>query len=648
MSELLRPVADDVRETTQIGRFVTAVEREHGLTLPDYAALHRWSVAEPDAFWSAVATHLGVRFDTPPRAVLGRREMPGAEWFPGATLNYAAHALDGPDDHTAVVAYSQTRDRVELTWAELREQVARARAGLRRLGVGRGDRVAAYLPNLPETVVAFLATASLGAIWTSCAPEFGARSVLDRFGQVDPIVLLTVGGYGWAGRDVDRRDEVAALRAGLPGVRHVVAVPYGPHTVPDAMTWDALLATDPEPGADPVPFDHPLCVLFSSGTTGLPKAIVHGHGGILLEHLKNHALSWDLGPGDRILWYSTTAWMMWNALVSGLLRQASIVLIDGNPAHPDLGWQWRLAAETGATLLGASPGFLMASRAAGLRPAVEHDLSAVRQIGAAGSPLPPEGYRWVTEQFGPDVLLNVGSGGTDVCSGIVQGSPFQPVRSGEISGPCLGVDAAAFDDAGRPVVGELGELVIRAPMPSMPVGFWGDDDGSRYRDTYFATWPGVWRHGDWVRFSADGSAVVAGRSDATLNRGGVRLGTAEFYRVVEELPEVEDSLVVHLEDPAGGNGELLLFVQPAGDTPLDDALVARIRTALRSELTPRHVPDRVEAVPVVPRNRTGKKLEVPVKRILLGAAVDDVASRDVLADPTALDAFVHLASGTPA
>lgn len=463
MSELLRPVADDVRETTRIGRFVTAVEREHGLTLPDYAALHRWSVAEPEVFWSAVAAHLGVRFDTPPRAVLGRREMPGAQWFPGATLNYAAHALDGPDDHTAVVAYSQTRDRVELTWAELREQVARARAGLRRLGVGRGDRVAAYLPNLPETVVAFLATASLGAVWTSCAPEFGARSVLDRFGQVDPIVLLTVGGYGWAGRDVDRRDEVAALRAGLPGVRHVVAVPYGPHTVPDAMTWDALLATDPEPGADPVPFDHPLCVLFSSGTTGLPKAIVHGHGGILLEHLKNHALSWDLGPGDRILWYSTTAWMMWNALVSGLLRQASIVLIDGNPAHPDLGWHWRLAAETGATLLGASPGFLMASRAAGLRPAVEHDLSAVRQIGAAGSPLPPEGYRWVTEQFGPDVLLNVGSGGTDVCSGIVQGSPFQPVRSGEISGPCLGVDAAAFDDAGRPVVGELGELVIRAP-----------------------------------------------------------------------------------------------------------------------------------------------------------------------------------------
>ncbi|MEJ8281237.1 acetoacetate--CoA ligase [Pseudonocardia spirodelae] len=645
MSELLRDVAADVRESTAIGRFVVAVEREHGVDLPDYAALHRWSVTEPAAFWSAVATQLGVRFDTPPRAVLGRRDMPGAEWFPGATLNYAGHAVGGPGDEVAVLAHSETRDPVELTWAQLRAQVARARAGLRALGVGRGDRVAAYLPNIPEAVVAFLATASLGAVWTSCAPEFGARSVLDRFGQVDPVVLLTVGGYGWAGRDVDRRDEVAAIRAGLPGLRHTVAVPYGPHAVPGATAWDALLDHEPDPAFDAVPFDHPLCVLFSSGTTGLPKAIVHGHGGILLEHLKNHALSWDLNPGDRILWYSTTAWMMWNALVSGLLRQASIVLVDGHPAHPDLGRQWRLAAATRATLLGASPGFLMASRAAGLRPAAEHDLSAVRQIGAAGSPLPPEGYRWVGEQFGGRVLLNVGSGGTDVCSGIVQGSPLQPVWAGEISGPCLGVDAAAYDEAGRPVVDELGELVIRTPMPSMPLGFWGDDDGSRYRGTYFDTWPGTWRHGDWVRFSARGSAVVAGRSDATLNRGGVRLGTAEFYRVVEELPEVADSLVVHLEDPDGGNGELILFVQPAPGASLDDALTARIRTALRTELTPRHVPDRVEAVPVVPRNRTGKKLEVPVKRILLGAEPDAVASRDVLADPAALDAFARLASG---
>jgi acetoacetyl-CoA synthetase len=638
--ELLRPVAAD---GTEIARFLDWLDRERDLRFADYTDLHAWSVADLDGFWSAVAEFYAVRFATPPQRVLGRREMPGAEWFPGATLNYAEHAVGGPDDELAVLAYSQTRDRVELTWAQLRDQVARARAGLARLGVGRGDRVVAYLPNVPETLVAFLATASLGAVWASCAPEFGARSVVDRFGQVEPTVLLTVAGYGYGSKDVDRREQVAEIRAGLPTVRHVVHVPYGPSTLPDALSWAELLAEPGELTFDPVPFAQPLCVLFSSGTTGKPKAIVHSHGGILLEHLKNHGLSWDLHAGDRILWFSTTAWMMWNALVSALLVGASIVMIDGNPLHPDLRWQWRLAEETGATLVGASPGFLMACRSEGVRPAAEFDLSRVRQIGAAGSPLPPEGYRWVAEQFGPDVLLNVGSGGTDVCSGIVQGSPLQPVWVGEIAGPCLGVDAQAFDEEGRQVVGDLGELVITAPMPSMPVGFWGDADGSRYRATYFDTYPGVWRHGDWVRFSEVGSAVIAGRSDATLNRGGVRLGTAEFYRVVEELPEVADSLVVHLEDPTGGHGELLLYVQLRPGVDLDDALRRTIVTALRTELSPRHIPDGIAAVPVVPRNRTGKKLELPAKKILLGAAVDEVASRDVLADPTSLDPFVALA-----
>jgi len=638
--ELLRPPAPDGSE---IARFLDWLRRERGLAFDGYDELHRWSVEDLEGFWSAVAEFYAVRFATPPERVLGRREMPGAEWFPGATLNYAEHAVGGPDDEVAVLAYSQTRDRVELTWEQLRDQVARARAGLARLGVGRGDRVVAYLPNIPEALVAFLATASLGAIWASCAPEFGARSVVDRFGQVEPTVLLAVAGYGYGSKEIDRREQVAEIRAGLPTVRHVVHVPYGPNTLPDAVGWAELLAEPAQLGFEAVPFAHPLCVLFSSGTTGKPKAIVHAHGGILLEHLKNHGLSWDLRPGDRILWFSTTAWMMWNALVSGLLMRASIVMIDGNPMHPDLRWQWQLAEETGATLMGASPGFLMACRQEGVRPAAEFDLSRVRQIGAAGSPLPPEGYRWVAEQFGPDVLLNVGSGGTDVCSGIVQGSPLQPVWVGEIAGPCLGVAAQAFDDKGERVVGDLGELVITAPMPSMPVGFWGDADGRRYRDTYFDTYPGVWRHGDWVRFSEVGSAVIAGRSDATLNRGGVRLGTAEFYRVVEELPEVADSLVVHLEDPAGGNGELLLYVQLRPEADLDEALRRRIATALRTELSPRHIPDGIAAVPVVPRNRTGKKLELPAKRILLGAALDDVASRDVLADPTSLDPFVALA-----
>ena len=639
---MVREPAHDVRDRSRIDQYLRWLEHRRGLVFDDYRTLHRWSVDDLEGFWSSVWQYAGVRAATPPTAVLTEATMPGAKWFPGATLNYAEHATRPPGVDPAapaVIGVSQTRDRVQLTWAELVDQVGRARHGLRRLGVGPGDRVAAYLPNVPETVVAFLATASLGAVWAACAPEFGPRGVLDRFAQVEPKVLLTVSGYRYGSRDIDRRAEVAEVRAGLASLDHVVHVPYGPSALPDTISWPDLLAEPGKAAFDPVPFDHPLCVLFSSGTTGRPKAIVHGHGGILLEHLKNHLLSWDLRTGDRMLWFTTTAWMMWNALVSGLLAGATIVTIDGNPVYPDLDWQWRLAEETGATLVGASPGYLMACRSHGLSPARDHDLSRLRQIGAAGSPLPAEGYRWVGEQFGDRVLLNVGSGGTDVCTAIVQGGPWQPVRAGEISGPCLGVAAEAFDPEGRPVVGELGELVITKPMPSMPLGFWGDHDGFRYRESYFATYPGIWRHGDWVRFSASGSCVIAGRSDATLNRGGVRLGTAEFYRVVEELPEVDDSLVVHLEDPHGGNGELLLFVQLAGDRVLDDALRTQIADALRSTLSPRHVPDRITAVPAIPRNRTGKKLEVPVKEILRGARVDDVLSRDALADPRALDGF---------
>ncbi|MEV7280016.1 acetoacetate--CoA ligase [Streptomyces sp. NPDC093111] len=650
MNEILSTPGPTVRDDTEIGRFLRWLESERQLDFPDYASLWQWSVTDLAGFWSSVWEFFDVRPHTPPTAPLGRRSMPDTEWFPGATLNYAEHALgrDEDLDAVAVVARSQTRAPVELTFGELREQVARARAGLLRLGVGKGDRVVAYLPNIPETLVAFLATASIGAVWAACAPEFGSRSVVDRFAQLEPKVLLTVAGYRYGERDIDRRTEVAEIAAKLPTVEHVVHVPYGGNTLPDALSWTDLLAAPegakdrPELAFEAVPFDHPLFVLFSSGTTGVPKAIVHRHGGILLEHLKNNALSWDLKPGDRMLWFSTTAWMLWNTLVSALLVRASVVMIDGNPVHPDLREQWRIAADTGATLMGVSPGYLMACRKAGIGPAEEFDLSRLRQLGAAGSPLAADGFRWVAEQFGDRVLLNVGCGGTDVCTGILQGGPLQTVRAGEISGPCLGVAAYAYDSEGRQVVGELGDLVITEPMPSMPVGFWGDTDGSRYRAAYFEEYPGVWRHGDWVRFAPEGHCVVAGRSDATLNRGGVRLGTAEFYAVVEDLPEVDDSLVVHLEDPEGGNGELLLFV--AGPEELDDALRTRIARTLRSALSPRHVPDVIERVPAIPRNRTGKKLEVPVKRILLGARPDAVASTDVLADPHSLDPFVTYAA----
>jgi acetoacetyl-CoA synthetase len=645
--EVLWTPPPDVRARTVVGRYLDWLARERGVDLPDHDALFRWSVDALEDFWASIWDFFGVRAHAPYTRVLSERAMPGARWFEGARLNYAEHMLGADDDlgAVAVLGHSQTRAPVELTFGDLRDQVARARAGLERLGVGPGDRVVAYMPNIPETLVAFLATASLGAIWATCAPEFGARAVIDRFGIVEPKVLLAIAGYGYGSKPVDRRGEVAAIRAELPTLEHVVHVPYAggaDDALPGAHGWEGLLAEPAPLRFDPVAFDHPLCVLFSSGTTGLPKPIVHGHGGILLEAYKNHGLSWDLAPGDRLLWFSTTAWMMWNALVSSLVHRASIVMIDGNPGYPDLAMQWRLAEETRPTFMGASPALLMGCRKAGV-DLTALDLSSIRQLGAAGSPLPTEGYAWVYEQLGPDVLLNCGSGGTDVCTGIVQGGPMLPVYAGEIAGRCLAVDTAAFDPAGAEVVGELGELVIRAPMPSMPVCFWNDPGGERYHASYFEDYPGVWRHGDWILFTERGSCVITGRSDATLNRGGVRMGTGEFYEVVEELDEVRDSLVVHLEDREGGAGELLLFVVLADDAALDDDLRARIAGVLRRELSPRHVPDTVEAVPAVPRTLTGKKLELPVKRMLLGAPAADVASRDALADPRALDAFASYA-----
>lgn len=647
--EVLWRPPPDVLETTEIGRYLRWLRENRTLGFEGYDELWRWSVGDLEAFWRSVWDFYGVRAHTPPERVLASREMPGARWFPGARLNYAERILApaGDDGEVAIFAHSQTRAPSELTFGELREQVARARAGLLRLGVGPGDRVVAYLPNIPETVVAFLAAASLGAIWATCAPEFGPRSVTDRFGQLEPKVLLAIAGYRYGEKRIDRRAEVEAIRRALPTVEHLVHVPYigGPEDeLPAATGWEELLSESGPLGCEPVAFDHPLYVLFSSGTTGKPKAIVHGHGGILLEHLKNLGLTWDLRPGARLMWFTTTAWMMWNALVSALLLRAAIVTMDGNPLYPDLAFQWRLAERTGATMLGVAPAYLMACRKAGLEVGREFDLSGVRQIGAAGSPLPPEGFDWVYEQLGPDVLLNIGSGGTDVCTGIVQGSPLQPVYRGEISGPCLGVDAAAYDERGHPVVGEFGELVIRAPMPSMPVGFWNDPGDRRYRAAYFERFPGVWCHGDWVSFTERGSCVISGRSDATLNRGGVRLGTGEIYAAVESMEEVADSLVVHLEDPEGGPGELLLFVVPAPGVELDEALRRRIVSTVRRELSPRHAPDTIEAVPSVPRTLSQKKLEVPVKRILLGANPEEVAGRDSLLDPAALDAYARYAA----
>jgi acetoacetyl-CoA synthetase len=634
----------DARERFVIGRYLAWLERERGLSFASYDELWRWSVSDLEGFWSSVWEFFEVRSHTPYERVLGSRGMPGAEWFPGARLNFAEHMVgrDEDVDRSAVVAYSQTRPTVELTFGDLRDQVARVRAGLQRLGVGPGDRVVAYLPNIPETLVGFLATASLGAIWATCPPEFGVRSVLDRLGQLEPKVLLTVAGYRYGEKYVDRHEQVAEVRDRLPSLETVVHVPYAggeDDVLPDAVSWNDLLAEEGELAFDPLPFDHPLYVLFSSGTTGLPKAIVHCHGGILLEHLKNHGFSWDLHPGDRLQWFTTTAWMMWNALVSVLLLRASIVMIDGNPAYPDISFQWRLIEETQPTFFGLSPAFTMACRKEGLEPGRQFDLSSVRMVCEAGSPLPLEGYEWLYEQFGADVNVNVGSGGTDVCTGIVQGMPLLPVYAGEMATRMPGADVDSFGPDGTSVVGELGELVIKQPMPSMPVGFWNDPDGSRYRQAYFEHYPGVWRFGDWVLLTERGTAIITGRSDATLNRGGVRLGSSEIYSVVEEIDEVLDSLVVHLEE----DDELLLFVVLRPGVDLDDGLRKRIADALRNALSPRHAPDAVVAVPAIPRTLTGKKLEVPVKRILTGAEVADVAARDALVDPAALEAFADYA-----
>ncbi len=638
----------DLGQSTEIGRFMAWLAEHRGRDCRSYDELWGWSVSDLEGFWSAIWDFYGVRAHAPYERVLGSRAMPGAKWFPGARLNYAEHLIGTEEDRDriAVLAQSQTRPPLELTFGELREQVARARVGLRRLGIGPGDRVVAYMPNIPETVVAFVATASLGAIWAVCPPEFGARSVVDRFAQLAPRVMLCVGGYGYRDRYIDRRGELQSIRAALPTVEHLVWVPYGEARVPDAVSWDELLA---EPGAlefEPVAFDHPLYALFSSGATGLPKAIVHGHGGQLIEQYKNQGIVKDLKPDARFQWFSTTGWMMWNTLVSGLLLRASIVLVDGDPAWPDLLAQWRLAERHGSTVMGVAPPYLMACRKAGIELAGKCDLTSVRVLCTTGSPLPADGYTYVYGQLGPDVLLLNGAGGTDLATGIVSGSFAQPVYEGEISGRCLGVDARAFDPSGSEVVGELGELVITQPMPSMPIALWNDPGGERYRDTYFDRYPGVWCQGDWIRFTERGSCVLTGRSDATLNRGGVRLGTSEFYAVVEELPEVADALVVHLEDSSGGMGELILFVVPAAGTAIDASVRSRIEASLRRELSPRHVPDAIVAVPSIPRTLTGKKLEVPVKRILQGESADSVASRESLSDPSALDAFLAFAKAS--
>jgi acetoacetyl-CoA synthetase len=644
-------------ESAAITRYLGWLERERGLRFPGYEALWTWSVKELEAFWASVWDFCGVISHRPYERVLERRAMPGARWFEGATLNYAEQSLWRALDpkwasRTALVFESESRPRLELSWAALGAQVGALAAKLAELGVRSGDRVAAYLPNVPESVVAMLAAASLGAVWSSAAPDMGPVGVLDRFRQIEPKVFFTVDGYRYGGKAFDRREAVREILRELPSVDTAIVVPHldgaasidvpGKRVIPfaEAISTPATLTFAA------VPFSHPLWVVYSSGTTGIPKAIVHGHGGILLEHLKASALHFDVGESDRFVWFSSTNWIMWNLWVSTLAAGCTILQLDGHPGWPEPGGLFAFAARNRATFLGTSPAYLSTCMKAGISPRQRHDLSALRAVGSTGSPLVPEAYRWVYEHVHPDVLLACISGGTEAGAAFLTSCPTLPVYAGEMQCRGLGVSVYAFDDSGREVIDDVGELVVTEPLPSMPLYFWNDAGGKRYRESYFEMWSGIWRHGDWLRLIARPESVtgiIYGRSDSTINRHGIRMGTSEIYRVVEEFPEVADSLVVDLEY-LGRKSFLPLFVVLRDGAPtVSPDLRRRLFDAIRTRISPRHVPDEVFAIPEVPRTLSGKKMEVPVRRILLGHAVERAANRDAMANPASLDWFLAFA-----
>lgn len=646
---------DAVRGRAGITHYMKWLQRERGLAFEDYDALWRWSVADLEAFWASIWDYYDVRTSVPYERVLVERRMPDAVWFPGARLNYVDQVFrHASDSRPAIVFRSEGGKRVDLGWIEIKRQVASLAASLRRAGVSRGDRVVAYMPNIPETVIAFLAVASLGAVWSVCSPDMGPVAVLDRFVQIAPKAMIAVDGYRYGGKPYDRREVVAHLLRELPSVATLIRVGYldrapdkefggGANTVRNTLDWKEATSADVPFAFEPVSFDHPLWIVYSSGTTGLPKPIVQGHGGIVLEHLKLTGLHNDIGAGERFHWFSSTAWVMWNIQVSGLLVGATICLYDGNPAWPDLGTLWRFVGETGATFFGAGAAFFTGCMKADIHPANITDLGCLRAIGSTGSPLPPDAYRWIQERAGAELWLTSISGGTDVSSAFVGGIPILPVYAGEIQCRCLGVKVEAFDEAGVALCDAVGELVCTEPMPSMPLYFWNDEGGTRYRDSYFDMYPGVWRHGDWIRFTSRGGAVIYGRSDATINRHGIRMGTSELYRAVENLPEVMDSLVVDLEY-LGRESYMPLFVVLRPGCELTDELKARIIARIREALSSRHVPNEIFQIDEIPRTLSGKKLELPVRKLLLGHPVEKVVNRDSMSNPQSLAYFVSFAA----
>lgn len=646
--DLLWTPPSELAEHSHLKRYMRWLEETRGLSFADYEALWRWSVTDLPAFWASVWDFFEVKSSAPYETVLAEEKMPGARWFPGARLNYAEHLVrHARPDAPAIIGRSELRPLVTWSWQQLLDTAGALAATLRRLGVGEGDRVVAYLPNIPETIAAFIATASLGAIWSSCAPEFGTPSVISRFQQIEPKVLLTIDGYAYQGKAYDRLPVVAELQRALPTVERTILIPYlSPQPQLDGlrnvMLWQEATAAPAPLTFAQVPFDHPLWVLYSSGTTGLPKPIVQGHGGCLLAHLVMQGLHSNLGPDDRFFWFTTTGWMMWNVVAASLLTGSTAVVYDGSPAYPDLGALWQFAADAGMTVFGTSAGYISSCMKADLHPGRDYNLSRLKVLAYTGSPLAPDGFAWIYERVKPDIWLYPASGGTDVCAAFVLGSPLHGVRAGELPCRMLGASVECFDDEGHSIVGDVGELVITRPFPSMPLFFWNDPDGRRYHESYFDTYPGVWRHGDLIKITDRGSAVIYGRSDATINRQGVRAGTSEIYAAVEGLPEVLDSLVIdttHL----GHDGEMLLFVVLREGLTLTEELKARIRQTLRENVSPRHVPDAMFHVPEVPRTLNGKKMEVPIRKIFLGAPLEKAVNRDAMSNPDALQVYLELA-----
>ena len=651
---LLWQPGPDLLSGSHLARYMDWLAREKGRRFSRYHDLWQWSADDPAAFWESQWQYFRVIAHTPYTSVLSGTGMPGYRWFEGATLNYAEHIFRNKTQaHPAILFQSEAgRDAglQEISWTELEFQTASIAAFLKNNGIQAGDRVAAYLPNSPHAIVAALAAMSVGAVWSSCSPDFGAASVADRFVQIAPKVLIAVDGYRYGGKAFDKRDTVRELCALLPSVEKVIFIPYLDENAhlevdKDVVVWDRILAAQHGLAFSiaPVPFDHPIWVLYSSGTTGVPKAITHSHGGNLLEHLKYLHLHNDVRAGERFFWYSTTGWMMWNFTLAALLAGATIVLYDGSPGYPDLDVLWRLAEQAPIHHFGTSAPFLVSCMKTGLSPGKKFDLGQLRSIGSTGSPLPPEAFGWVYGNIGEKVWLSSMAGGTDVCTAWVGGNPLLPVYQGEIQCRCLGCAMESWDEQGRPVPpGEVGEMVVTQPMPSMPVFFWNDPDGSKYRSSYFEEYPGVWRHGDWLCITERDTLVILGRSDATLNRQGVRIGTAEIYRAMDKIPEIRDSLIINLERPDGSDW-MPLFVTLAPGAALDDDLKNRIKTALRSAYSPRHVPDEIVEIPDVPYTISGKKMETPVKKILQRRPLDKAYNRDSMKNPEAMDFFIALA-----